>query len=335
MALPVPDDVPDGHGAHQHLGGEHAAALVDARYQLLGDDALNAGCQLGDDLGLLVGREDVDDAIDGAHAVGGVERREDEVSGLGGGQRGGYGLQVAHLPHTDDIGVHPQDVRQRRVEGPGVGADLLLDDHALAVGVAVLHRVLDRDDPGAALPVDLIDERGHGRRLPDACRPGNEDEADMGSGELEGDLRQAELGDPADDGRAHADGALDTASRVVERDSEVTDVGEEGGHAETPAVLELLDLLLSQHGIDELSGGLALERLVLGRRNGAVHAQERRQADDQVDVRGPTIGGFLQQGHQVSAHPVLLSCRQSPSAGHCGPGSGDANRGCRAPRPSR
>src|SRR3954471_23250055 len=37
---------------------------------------------------LLVRREEVDDAVDGLGRVGGVQRRHDEVAGLGGGEAG-------------------------------------------------------------------------------------------------------------------------------------------------------------------------------------------------------------------------------------------------------
>ena len=68
----------------------HATTLPappDARQELLGHDALDCRGQLGTDLLLLVGREDVDDAVDRLWGVLGVQRREDKVAGLGGGQR--------------------------------------------------------------------------------------------------------------------------------------------------------------------------------------------------------------------------------------------------------
>ena len=39
-------------------------------------------------LAVLVGREEVDDAVDRLGSVGGVQRREDQVAGLGGGEGG-------------------------------------------------------------------------------------------------------------------------------------------------------------------------------------------------------------------------------------------------------
>ena len=56
--------------------------------QLLGHDALQGDRELHADLVLLVGREDVDDAVDRLRRVLRVQRGEDEVAGLGRGQRG-------------------------------------------------------------------------------------------------------------------------------------------------------------------------------------------------------------------------------------------------------
>ena len=66
------------------------------------------------DLLLLVGREDVDHAVDGLRAVLGVQSGEDKVAGLCCRERGLDGLEVAHLPHEDDVRVLAQD----RFEGP-------------------------------------------------------------------------------------------------------------------------------------------------------------------------------------------------------------------------
>ena len=78
--------------------------------------------------------------------VVGVQRGEDEVAGLGGGERRRHRLEVAHLPHQDDVGVLAQAGAQRGGERRRVGAHLDLLDEALAAGVLVLDGVLDGDD---------------------------------------------------------------------------------------------------------------------------------------------------------------------------------------------
>ena len=103
------------------------------RRQRLRDDALQAVRQLGADLLLLVGREDVDEPVDGLRGGLGVQRGEHEVAGLGGGDRDRGRLEVAQLADQDDVRVLAQHVPQRGREVLGVRADLALVDDAAAV----------------------------------------------------------------------------------------------------------------------------------------------------------------------------------------------------------
>ena len=47
----------------------------------------------------------VQDARHGLRGVVGVQGREHQVAGLGGGERGGHGFAVAHFAHQDHVGV--------------------------------------------------------------------------------------------------------------------------------------------------------------------------------------------------------------------------------------
>ena len=122
------------------------AATVGRRDQLLGHHALQRGAQLDTDLVLLVGREHVDDPVDGGRGVLGVQGGEDEVASLGRGQGGGDGLEVAELTDQDDVGVLAQDPAERLGERIGVRAHLALADDRALVAVQELDRVLDGDD---------------------------------------------------------------------------------------------------------------------------------------------------------------------------------------------
>ena len=122
MRLALADQVAHARGGHEHLGRDAAAVAVGGREQRLGDDALEADRELGADLALLVGREDVDDAVDGLRRVLGVERREDEVAGLGRGQRRADRLHVAHLADEDHVGVLAQRGLEAEREGLRVRA---------------------------------------------------------------------------------------------------------------------------------------------------------------------------------------------------------------------
>jgi hypothetical protein len=74
--------------------------------------------------------------------------------GLGGLQRGGDGLEVAHLPDEDDVGVLPGHGLQPGGEVVGVDADLALVDDRVVVAVHHLDGVLEGDD--VAAPVALM-----------------------------------------------------------------------------------------------------------------------------------------------------------------------------------
>ena len=70
-----------------------------------------------------------------------MQRAERQVAGLGDGERGRDGLEVAHLADEHDVGVLAQDGLERVLERVGVGEDLALVHQALLV---LVHE-LDRD----------------------------------------------------------------------------------------------------------------------------------------------------------------------------------------------
>ena len=109
--------------------------------------------------------------------VGGVQRRHDEVAGLGGGQRRLDRLVVAHLADEDDVGVLAHRGAQRGREVGGVEPHLALVDHRELVEVQHLDRVLDRDDVDLAVVVDVVDHAGERRGLARAGRAGDQDQA--------------------------------------------------------------------------------------------------------------------------------------------------------------
>ena len=86
---------------------------ADPRDQPLVDDAGQRGGELHADLGLLLGREDVDHAGERLGGVVGVQGREDQVAGLGDGQREPDRLEVAHLADQQHVGVLAQRGAQR------------------------------------------------------------------------------------------------------------------------------------------------------------------------------------------------------------------------------
>ena len=72
----------DGVVGAQDLGCKYAAGAVGALDQALADDAFDHAGELGDDLLLLIWREDIDEAVDGLRGIDGVQGGEDEVTGF-------------------------------------------------------------------------------------------------------------------------------------------------------------------------------------------------------------------------------------------------------------
>ena len=96
----------------QHFDGHTAALTVGSGHELLDDDRVEAQCELLFDLRLLRGREDIDDAMNRLRGVARVQRRQNQMTGLGGCQRSGNSLEVAHFANEDDFGI----LTQRRAE---------------------------------------------------------------------------------------------------------------------------------------------------------------------------------------------------------------------------
>ncbi len=116
MVLALAYEVPHPGCRDEYLARHYPPLSVAARYEGLGDNALQRVRELGPDLELLVGREDVDDrglSVCGASCV--CKRTEDQVAGLSRGHRERDGLEVPHLTDQDHVRVLPQDLP----EGPG------------------------------------------------------------------------------------------------------------------------------------------------------------------------------------------------------------------------
>ena len=105
MHLVVTDQRAHGRCDHEDLGRHAASTTTGAWQQGLRHDSLEHERQLRAHLRLLVAREDVDDTIDRLGRRVGVQRGEDEVAGLGDGERRLDRLQVAHFADEDDVRV--------------------------------------------------------------------------------------------------------------------------------------------------------------------------------------------------------------------------------------
>ena len=129
----------------------------------------------------------------GLGGIVGVQGRENQVAGLGQGQRELNGLEVAHLTDQQDVGVFAQGGAQRPLEGGTVEADLALVDRREPVVVHVLDGILDGEDVERARRVDAGDDGGERGRLSRPGRAGDEDQAAGQPGHPFGDRWKAQL----------------------------------------------------------------------------------------------------------------------------------------------
>jgi hypothetical protein len=284
--MPLTDQVADCVVRDQDLERCDAPPAVGGRDEILRDDPLQGARELHPDLVLLLGGEDVDDAVDRLRRALGVQRREDEVPGLGRGQRGRNRLEVAHLADQDDVRVLTQGGPQRVREARRVGADFALVDDAAAVPVEELDRILDREDVLVPCPVDLVDQRRERRRLAGAGGAGHEDEAARLLRELREMRRQTELVERLDLRRDHAERGAERRALEEDVHSEPGDGRERVREVDGAARLEDLLLFSREDPVDEIAHDVgcqllcAVESLEL-----AAHADHRLRAGGQMQIR--------------------------------------------------
>ena len=210
-----------------------------------------------------------------------VQRREDEVAGLGRGERGRDRLEVAHLADEDHVRVLAERGAERLGEASVASdADLALVDDAALVPVQELDRVLDREDVLGAGAVDLVDQRRERRRLARAGRAGHEHEAARLLGEARAETRgQPELLERLDLLRDEAERGADGAALEVDVDAEAREAGDAVREVELPLDLEVLLLLAREDPVDELLRVLGRQLVVfVEARHLAVHANRRARA---------------------------------------------------------
>src|SRR4030067_735380 len=113
----------------------------DLRYHSLEDER-----QLGADLGLLVGGENIEDAVDRLDGRVRVQGREHEGPRPPNGPGGLDRLEIPHFSDEDDVRVLSQDVLQGLFKALGVRVHLPPVGEALLVGGQGLDRVPARAD---------------------------------------------------------------------------------------------------------------------------------------------------------------------------------------------
>ena len=293
--LVLADQVGDGGGDHQELITGDAAGLVHAGAQHLADDRQERRGELHAHLLLLVGREGVNDSVDGAGGARGVQGAEHQVAGLCGADGGLDGLEVTHFADEDHVRVLSQRALQRLGERGDVDAQLALVDHRLLVVVVVLDRVLHRDDVAFPVVVDVVDHRRERRRLSRASGAGDDEETTRTADQVLADLREADLleGEQAvgDLAQHHADDAL----LLEDRDTEAGRGAEGEAEVGAPLLLQLLLVLLRGHALHELHHVLRLQRLGRQVAEAAAQADGRGTAAGEVKVGGVLLDDDVEQ----------------------------------------
>ena len=212
------------------------------------------GCELDADLLLLRGREDVDQTVDRGGRVLRVQGREDEVAGLGRGDRGRDRLEVAHLAEEDHVRVLAKRAAQGVGEADGVGPDLALVDDAALVAVEELDRVLDGHDVVVARAVDLVDDGRERRRLTGARRARDEDEAARLLRKLVELRRQAEILERLQLGGDHAEGRAEALALEIDVDAEAREARDRVRDVDLPVDLQVLLLLGREDAVEQPLG---------------------------------------------------------------------------------
>jgi hypothetical protein len=217
--------------------------------------------------------------------VVGVQRGEDQVAGLGGGDDRRDGLSVAHLADHDDVRVLAHRVAQRLGEVDRVRAHLALGDRGHVVREQELHGVLDGDHVDRAGAGDVLDQGGEGGRFAAARRARDQHQAlvdlaevDEGAGQLQLLDRLDLVRDPPERSRHGAPLHVDVAAEAGEARDPVADVDRQ-------ALFEPRLLGRRQDAQQHPLELVGPDRLGLHRQQATIDAQQGRAGRLQVQIR--------------------------------------------------
>ena len=255
--------------------------------ELLAEDGFQGRRELQADLSLPRLREHTHDSVDGVHGAVCVERREDEVAGFGGGQRGLDRGEVTHLADQDDVRVLTQDGAQALCVGLRVGADLALIDDALVRCVDVLDRILQRDDVLVPRVIDLVENRRQRRRLTGAGFAGDQHDALLQRREAAHHLREPQRVERRDAVTEDTQRRRDVALLPEQIDTHTLP----RNRRRAVQLTDRLDLLVVRPGHlpREPLAVLRCQHLLAEIHDSPVETALRRQPRDQMDIRRTTL----------------------------------------------
>ena len=111
--LILPNEVPNGRVWNQNLHRHDAALPIRSGQQRLAQDALQNHRELGANLGLLIRREDIDNAGNGGGSGIGMQRREGKMPRLGYPERRLDGFEIPHFADQHNVRILAQCGAQR------------------------------------------------------------------------------------------------------------------------------------------------------------------------------------------------------------------------------
>src|SRR4051812_32739334 len=97
------NQVCDGGGENENFQGSDAAFFVDPSEKILGNDTFESFGEGRADFVLLLGREDVDDTVDGFSGAGSMQGAENQMASAGGNEGEFNGFEVTQLTDKHDV----------------------------------------------------------------------------------------------------------------------------------------------------------------------------------------------------------------------------------------
>ena len=126
----------------------------------MGNDCVEHSGELYADLFLLVGRENVDDTVNGVGGADGMKGGEKKMSCLCGRHGNLNCLVIPHFPKKNNVRALAQGSSQSAYIIFGIHIDFTLAHHALNVSVEVFQGVFQGDDMLMLTLVNLVNHTG-------------------------------------------------------------------------------------------------------------------------------------------------------------------------------
>ena len=157
--LVLPDEVSNCSSCNESFVCGNSTPAIFSAKQGLRNNADQVYRKLHSNLLLLVGREDVNNSVNGLNRVNGMQSSKNKVPGFRGSYRKVDRFQVAHFADKDHVWVLPKNLLQRVREGVGVNAQFPLVDQRMLVGVDKLNWVLNRHDVDWLSAIHTVNHR--------------------------------------------------------------------------------------------------------------------------------------------------------------------------------